>query len=386
MAHLGDFAPQAADRLDSEGRSSPSRRTTSAIILMPIENYGVLKGRITGCRQERDDFAPHYHIRVRAAGVDVRVSINVQSHDRRRRDLLHCIDDHFRHPLMQRLAGLDEGWHDGVPGPDGLSVDYVRGGMVAREHMRAIAHDAPGADNDLNDRLDALIRKASHDPAVEVYAFGSSWGPEPLEPDDVFGFLPGRGVHDVHMNQGTSRHDRHAHDNGTWQDGAVFLHLRRERRWVAIFLAFQSQRWQTDEDGYPASGSPGLPDATHPDGPAPGAKTRRRRSKAGAGVRILAADVNPVGDDRGLETVTLHNPTSAPVRLEGWRLDNGENRCVRLTGELAPDARLVVTLPAEVALSNRGGTIFLLDASGKEVDAVTYSREHTREEGRAVRF
>jgi uncharacterized protein YukJ len=352
---------------------------------MPIENYGVLKGRITECRQERDDYAPHYHIRVRSLGVDLRVSINVQSNDRRRPDLLHFIDDDFRHPFTQTLAALDEGWHHGVPGPDGLAVDYVRGGMVTREQMRAISHDLPGAANDLNDHLDALIRRACDDPEVEVYAFGSSWGPERFERDDVFRFLPGRGVHDVHMNQGTPRHDRHAHDNGTWQDGAVFLHLRRERRWVAVFLAFQTQRWQTDAAGYPGTESPARQPA--PGGGRPAApRTGRRRPRVGQGVRILTAEVNPAGDDRGVETVTLHNTTAAPVRLDGWQLDNGEQARFPLAGEMAPDARLVVTLPPEVALANRGGTILLLDAAGKEIDAVTYTRDQAREEGRAVRF
>lgn len=222
---------------------------------MPIENYGVLKGRITECRQERDNRTPHYHIRVRAAGADARVSINVQSHDRRRPDLLHLVDDDFQHPITQRLTDLDDGWHDGGRG-DGLALDYPRGGMATREQMRAISHDKPGPNNDLNDRLDALIRKSCDDPEVEVYAFGSSWGPEPTEPDDIFGFEPGRGVHDVHMNQGNARHDHHARDNGVWRDGALFLRLKRERRWVAVFLAFQSQQWQTDENGYPDSAAP----------------------------------------------------------------------------------------------------------------------------------
>lgn len=218
---------------------------------MPIENYGVLKGRITACVQERGHRTPHYHIRVRAAGVDARVSINVRSWDRRRPDLLHRVDDDFQHPVTRLLADLDEGWHDVRPAPGGLAVDYVRGGMVTRQRMRAIAHDKPGANNDLNDRLDALIRDACDDPEVEVYAFGSAWGPEPTEPDEVFGFEPGRGMHDVHMNQGNPPHDRHARDNGTWRDGALFLRLKRERRWVAVFLAFQSQDWRTDEAGFP---------------------------------------------------------------------------------------------------------------------------------------
>lgn len=217
---------------------------------MPIENYGVLKGRIVECWQERVTPAPHYQIRVRAAGMDARVSINVQSHDRHRPDLLHFVDDDFQHPITQRLTELDDGWHDG--GDAGLAVDYPRGGMVRREQMRALPHDRPGANNDLNDRLDALVRNACDDPEVEVYAFGSSWGPDPVDPDEVFGFEPGRGVHDVHMNQGNARGEYHARHNGTWQDGALFLHLKREHRWVAVFLAFQSQQWLTDEDGYPA--------------------------------------------------------------------------------------------------------------------------------------
>jgi hypothetical protein len=40
----------------------------------------------------------------------------------------------------------------------------------------------------------------------------------------------------------------------------------------------------------------------------------------------------------------------------------------------------------DVALSNRGGTILLLDAAGKPVDSVTYTRDHTRDEGQTIRF
>jgi hypothetical protein len=46
----------------------------------------------------------------------------------------------------------------------------------------------------------------------------------------------------------------------------------------------------------------------------------------------------------------------------------------------------VVHLPVEVALSNRGGTILLLDAAGQPVDGVTYTRDHARDEGRTIRF
>jgi uncharacterized protein YukJ len=353
---------------------------------MSISNYGVLKGRITDCRQERDDFNPHYQILIRAEGVSFRASINVQSSDRRRPDLLFTVDDDVRHPLTKRLEMLDEGFHPGTDGPDGLSVDYVRDGLVKQGRMHVIPHDVPGVNNDLNEKLDALVRHAIDDPDVQVYVFGSLWGPE-RERDDVFRFAPGNGMHDVHMNQGTARRDRHAGDNGVWQDGAVFLHLRDEGRWVGIYLAFQAQSWHTDDrTGHPAADIPAhhgrraAPGARRQASPAPG------RVKVGEGVRIAAAEINPAGDDRGVETVTLHNTTSAPVAVDGWMLDNGEDARHTLAGRIAPDARLVVQLPVDVALSNRGGTIVLLNAAGQPVDGVVYTRDHARDEGRVVRF
>lgn len=357
---------------------------------MAIQNYGVLKGRIVECRQERDDFTPHYHIRIRAGGLSYRASINVQSNDRRRPDLLFCVDEDVQHPLIQRLTLLDEGFHPGEPGPDGLSVDYVRSGLVTQGQMRSIPHDVPGANNDLNEKLDALVRHAIDDPDVEICIFGSRWGPE-QEHDAVFGFSPGNGVHDIHMNQGTSRHDRHAHDNGTWQDGAVFLNLRDEGRWAGIYLAFQGQSWHTDDHtGIPTGARPSL---TEPRGrtggrhaPAREQRPTSPRVKVGAGVRIAAAEINPAGDDRGLETVTLHNTTDAPVTVDGWMLENDEDARHTLSGQIAPDGRLVVRLPVDVALSNRGGTLLLLDAAGQPVDGVTYTRDQARDEGRTLRF
>lgn len=359
---------------------------------MSISNYGVLKGRIVECRQERDEFTPHYNILVRADGVSYRASINVQSGDRRRPDLLFDVEEDVQHPLMQRLDLLDEGFHPGEAGPDGLSVDYVRSGLVKLNTMRSLPHDVPGVDNDLNEKLDVLIRRAIDDPDVQICVFGSRWGPE-HERDVVFRFKPGNGIHDVHMNQGTPRNERHARDNGTWQDGAVFLHLRDERRWVGIYLAFQAQQWHTDDrTGHPAADIPphrehhGRHRGHHAPGPRRTARPEPRRVRVGEGVRIAAAEINPAGDDRGVETVTLHNTTDVPVTLDGWMLDNGEEARHTLAGEIAPDAELVVHLPVDVALSNRGGTILLLDAAGQPVDGVTYTRDHARDEGRVIRF
>ena len=47
------------------------------------------------------------------------------------------------------------------------------------------------------------------------------------------------------MNQGNEK--GHQQDNGVWQDGGLFLHFADENRWLAFFLAFQSQSFHTDD-------------------------------------------------------------------------------------------------------------------------------------------
>ncbi|HET7615957.1 MAG TPA: DUF2278 family protein, partial [Bacillales bacterium] len=60
-----------------------------------------------------------------------------------------------------------------------------------------------------------------------------------------FGFQPGNGIHDIHMNQGNQ--DKWKDDDGVWQDGALLFHYPSTDKWTAVFLAFQSQSFQTDD-------------------------------------------------------------------------------------------------------------------------------------------
>ena len=161
-------------------------------------------------------------------------------------------EDDYRHPMLAGLSALADGFHPLEPRPGTGALDYVRSGLVIRGDLRPLAVDVPGPDNDLNEALDAWMRRAHADPAARLYAFGARWGPEAARPDLIFGFAPGNGLHDVHMNQGNPP-GRHGHDNGTWQDGALFIELPGDRRWGAVFLAFQSQSWQTDANGFPLS-------------------------------------------------------------------------------------------------------------------------------------
>ena len=207
---------------------------------MPIRNYGVLKGRVIRGKPERRGSTPHYQILV-AAGALFRVAVDTRSKEGAP-DLLFRSDDDFRHPLLESISILGDGFHPLAPTRESGALDYARGSLVSRDEMCPLPMDLPGDDNDLNEKIGALVKRAKADRAARLYAFGGRWGPEPHRPDAEFGFEPGNGVHDVHMNQGNPP-GRHAHDNGVWQDGALLLHYPGEGRWSALFLAFQSQRW-----------------------------------------------------------------------------------------------------------------------------------------------
>jgi uncharacterized protein YukJ len=335
---------------------------------MPLKSYGVLVARAVERRREGGTDSPHYQIRLAdGVGATYRAAVNVRSQEAPS-ELLYLVDDDLRHPLTGALSGLDPGWHV-VPARGGL--DFVRGNLLSRAAMRALPHDVAGPDNDLADLLDHYVQRAIAEPDARVYVFGERWGPESAR-DKVFGFRPGNGVHDVHMNQGNSA--RFRGDDGVWQDGGMLLQFPGESRWVGIFLAFQSQAWHTDDaTGHVIEGAPPAPEPL-PAGDEPA-------------VRILAAMVNPNAGSPERETVLLLNASPRPVDLTGWRLaDRMRQSCPIPSIRLDAGAVLNVTLRENVQLGNRGGSITLLDKSGLKVSGVSYTAEQAQREGWTVTF
>jgi uncharacterized protein YukJ len=331
---------------------------------MPLQSYGVLAGRAVERRREGATDTPHYQIRVDAAdGTSFRVAVNVQSLESPS-ELLYVVNENFQHPVTDSLLGSTDGWRPLPPGPGGSNLDYVRANMLDPATLRALPPDVEGPDNDLADLLDHYVERAIADPTAEVYAFGERFGPE-APPDKVFGFTPGNGVHDIHMNQGNSA--AFARDDGVWQDGGLLLHFPTASRWVAIFLAFQSQSWHTDDTTGRAL------DVAVPAVP--------------ARVRIVAALVNPGGPAPEHERVVLLNASPDPVDLTGWQLaDRLKHTCSLPAGTVGAGETLAVDLPPNVQLGNDGGAITLLNPTELKVDGVAYTREQARAEGWTLVF
>ncbi len=208
---------------------------------MPIKSYGVLKGEIIGSLPDADD--DHYQILVGVDSKRWRIAVNVKSQSAPS-DVLYLGRVGLPASLTEGLNALKPGFTKLKSVSGGLAQDYVRGGLVSRGAMKPLPADKPGAYNDLREMVDNAVGLSLADPNSTVFAFGQSWGPEKKK-DAYFHFTPGQGIHDIHMNQGNA--SRWQGDDGVWQDGCLMFHLAKQNEWRAIFLAFQSQSFNTDD-------------------------------------------------------------------------------------------------------------------------------------------
>ncbi|MFI6959877.1 DUF2278 family protein [Nocardia sp. NPDC050408] len=347
---------------------------------MPLANYGLIKGRPIGA-VPGSGANPHYQVHLVDDRVDYRIAVNVAS-ALSPSEVEYLVDPRFAHPLLAELETISPGWHPLDAKPGGPGVDYIRSNLFDPRAMVPLPFDVPGQDNDLNEKIGHYVQRALGDEAAYLYAFGERWGPELDKKDKIFGFMPGNGVHDIHMNQGNV--GRFARDDGVYQDGGLLVHFPGQNQWVVVFLKFQSQPWHTDDGtghrirpAEPAAvGTPSRPfDPTFP----PTAE-----SPDGA-VRIVSALANSAGDPE-IETVTLLNATGAAILLDGWSLLDRDKNSMPITGTVMAGETVRIRLVAPVILPNRGGQITLLDANGLRVDGVAYTQRDVSLPGFSVVF
>jgi len=337
---------------------------------MPLKQYGVLKGKAIN-KIIGQGSSPHYEVHLIDDTTDYRIAVNVKS-NLAPSELLYLIIDDFQHPILERLDSLSMGFTAIQSGPNRMALDFIRGNLFDPRQLRPLPHNIPGPDNDLNEKIDAYVQRAIGDERARIYAFGERWGPEKDKKDKYFGFKPGNGIHDIHMNQGNV--GEFVRDDGVWQDGGLLFHFPSiekvdigvgaeiwPEQWVAVFLAFQSQSWHTDD----------LTGHTIPDIPVVTEE---------ASVQIIAALVNPEGDDAGHETVTLINLAPGKVDLSGWFIaDKNKKRSLISNMQLNPGATGVMKLDGQGAqLGNNGGIITLLDPAGLKRHGVSYTKEQAR--------
>jgi uncharacterized protein YukJ len=229
--------------------------------------YGVLRCRVVDSKVTtlRRGKATQYHLNVLVdTGIEKqRIAINIGTNDTSDTLYYRAVAD-FEHAVTADLAQLPVGLHalfdrEALPALDFVRSDisgptsaFVDGGVVASKTRLA----EPG------DTLVAWLDEAKAK-GWDVFAFGRYWddsqkagenaGPKYWKEES------GRGIHDIHMNQGSTgaafetRDDKRDH-NEVWQDGAIVIAAGGS--WRALFSAFAGQCLPTnDTTGNPKAGA-----------------------------------------------------------------------------------------------------------------------------------
>ena len=217
-----------------------------------VASEPVLKGSHHG---HETQYHLHANLRVQTHGSAAQTwdtAINVGTTDAD--DLLNYrLAFDFHHPLIQTLKAAAPGFHDLTRKHALPALDFLRSDVLAQTGDWRESDVMDGTDDPEPVRsLKRLLHRALKAHA-DVYIFGRTYT------------TGGPGIHDVHMNQGSTGsflnngHDDHNDHNDVFQDGAVLVDLG-EPEWAGYFTAFTQQKVPTDHLGTPTADSHPLGD------------------------------------------------------------------------------------------------------------------------------
>lgn len=110
-------------------------------------------------------------------------------------------------------------------------------------------------------------------------------------------------------------------------------------------------------------------------------------------VFIAAAMVNPVGNERENEWISIINLTNADIDIDDWTLSDTKRTPLKLGRVLKGQSRILSPGQATVIkpinplmLSNEGGNIALFDKENQRVDRVKYTQEDASKQGHPIIF
>jgi uncharacterized protein YukJ len=216
--------------------------------------YGFAKAKMTSLPRlqsktvQHDSFEEtqyHLHFSMDVDGESWDIAANVGTDNSG--DLLrYKIVRGFGHPIIQTLRQEPAGKSD-LTGANALpALDFRRSDILSGTGDWLDSDVLDGStDRQPVAALKPLLERA-FESRNDVYVFGRF-------------YRDGNGIHDVHMNQGSSGryihqegNDRNDH-NDIWQDGALMIDAGAGG-WVAYFAAFTNQAIPTDGLGNPLPG------------------------------------------------------------------------------------------------------------------------------------
>ncbi|BEH22860.1 branched-chain amino acid transport ATP-binding protein [Burkholderia pseudomallei] len=331
-------------------------------------NYSYLKGKIDRFKPAPTG-NPHLWMLVDVGSDTVFATVNVQSSKGlpnmpvAESYLDFFVNEDFRHPISNRLRGLAPGLHPQERSFSEGALDYIKGNLFDPRKMRVLPSQSAGGD-DLVHRLEALLGVA-REQNDDIVIVGSQFQTSPGQTNSVFGETPAFGIDNTHMAQGDPREiDAKLHENGAWHDGAIFLLSANTNRVTAIFLAFQTQAWQTDENGQAMDGTTGFE--------AP------RYDFAGGGLGNIVPAPAPLAEFTSLNRLpdgtgrlVIANMSASPLDISGWVVTTPIASKDLPATTVQPGQPLSIDLDSSL-IFDTGGILSLLNDRGLKVDGVAY--------------
>jgi hypothetical protein len=218
---------------------------------MPLTNgYGVVVGSIHKYyRDPPDHYGKYYHgnllIDVQSAKYHCAIDVDSKNTDI---GVEWCIVP-VAHSDLSKILRLGIGYHGLRSSPTSGAIDYIRGNiplaltmlfrpistMLARCKTRSWKK---GRGIDALKDLEPLVHRAKSKSLLALI-YG--------EP-----FTNGKGLHNIHQNQGDPEGSQWWDENGIWQDGCTILQ-QSSTTFAAFLNKFSSQAHCTDENGHPAN-------------------------------------------------------------------------------------------------------------------------------------
>ena len=189
-----------------------------------LPSYGVVIGQSGNYSTEQGKWM-HVVMNVEAGGVKYQAAVDVnEPNGLFQYQILNGLDP----TLFAVDSKLKDGWHTLKSNASSGAMDYARSPILTKA-LKPTWTNVTG--NQAGEALVALLKVST-----KVYVFGAP-------------YTTGKGVHDIHCNQGDPPGQFRALD-GIWQDGCVFI-LKSDKSLSAYLGKFSTQTLNTDGNGLP---------------------------------------------------------------------------------------------------------------------------------------
>lgn len=211
--------------------------------------YALLKGRVTKDLEDKvRKRMTHHNLIVSANDVEYQFNIDVQSSVVPNVKMLYV--EEFNSRILSFLDSLEEGLSMLGELSNDYRLDYLRNDVLKPEDFE---HIEPKPWEELSSLLDQHVKVG-----CEIYCLGDYYDdeqsrthiPHGLHLRQQYEYLPPRGIHDAHLNQGTPFIMPQCRHNGIYQDGAVLVRTA-DNKMKGLFFVFTSQALRTDDSGNP---------------------------------------------------------------------------------------------------------------------------------------